>query len=600
MIHAGKSLVAIVCLASTLAVGTAQAQGFVAAGRDANIVNGIPTNLQPTTGALLYVGPDTKNQFLDCSGVLIGCRTVLTSAHCICKTATNAAECLDELNDIDVADLRFFFQHTGFHHIRDVYINPAFVAGKGSDLAVLRLSELVTGVEPARYHQGYPTKIVHGTSALVTGFGNSGDDKLDAAIKRVGAVITDECPLGKGIYEPANICWDYTGVVSQPGDSANLCLMDDGGPLFVDYGNGPEVVGIHTGGGSTCDADSYSYSTNVVRSKEWIEEVGGLDVKRDQCSGLGEVGEPWVQVQGGEGTLPKSEDEKFFSFNIPKETVLLRVTINGDTVRLGDYDMFVGLAQNIPTKFVADCKSRGVGQFGACEFVKPNVSQLNVLVRHVKPNIGRGRSRFQITVTAFQPVPPPDNSPRGPDSLRYSKRAPDLRVLKWIDDSSNETGFELQRRAGTDPLNPFVKRATIKANRTEYLESIPNRSVFTYRIRAFNDFGVSEWSNICVVNLAKLPRPSLLRAPEVTPNLVRLRWKDNSGDESFMEVQRTVSGLSKWKTIKLLPTDAIEYIDRGVQSGENYEYRVRARGYLDECIGHSRYSGVKEVAVPLL
>jgi hypothetical protein len=596
MNHAGRALVAAGLIAALISAAPARADGISApAPGGAAIVNGIPSHLQPTTGALLFVGPYLKNQFIDCSAVVIGCRTALTSAHCLCKTAANYAQCVTQLPDLDVADLRIFLQHSGFHHVREIYVNPTYVAGKGGDLALLRLSEKVEGIEPAVFHDGFPNQIAHGTEAIIAGFGTSGDDKTDAAIKRVGAVTTADCPSGTGVYEPANICWNFTAPVSKPGDESNLCLHDDGGPLFIDFGKGPEVAGIHAGGGNSCDVDSFSYDTNVVRSHEWIRQVGGLDVTRDQCSDLGEVGEPWVKVQGGHGTLPKNDSEMRFAFDIPEDSILLRVTVNGDTEKTGDYDMFVGLDTKVPTGSSFDCKQRGVGQFGACEFKNPDARRVNVLIRHVRPKIGKGKSRFQVTVTSWEVKPPDGDPPRGPDNLRYEKRA-NLRTLLWEDDSDDETGFELQRRPGTSPTASFTTRAMIKANKTSYLENILPTSVFTYRIRAFNIYGPSEWSNLCVVNKKRLPRPTRLRAPEVTDETVLLRWKDKSDGESYMEVQRRRSGAVKWKTIDLLPADTESMLDHHVDSGENYEYRVRARGYLGECIGHSTFTPALEVS----
>jgi len=600
MFHAGRALVATGLLAILTTTGAAQAQGISAPGPEGeSIVNGIPTNLQPTTGALLFTGPDFKNQFLDCSGVLIGCRTVLTAAHCMCESATNYAECIAEVGDHE-CDWRFYFQHSGLHHVRDVYIHPDYVPGVGADLAIVRLSEIVTGVEPARFHQGYPPNILHGTDGIVTGFGSTSDTRLDAGIKRVGSVVTAECAHDDNIAEPANICWNFTAPILKPGDEVNLCLADDGGPLFVDFGNGPEVTGIHAGRDVTCDEDSYSYDTNVRHNADWVKAVGGLDVTRDQCSDLGEVGEPWVLVQGGTGRLPKTQTEKLFSFNIPKETLVLRVTVNGDTEKSGDYDLFVGLDSKVPTRDDNDCQARGTGQFAACAFDEPDATKVNVVIRHVRPDIGRGKSRFQVTVTAFQEVPPYDPPPRGPDNLRYTKRSPGFRTLTWFDDSSNEKGFEIQRRAGTDPVNPFSTRATINvANRQSYIESIPDTSTFTYRVRAFNDFGDSEWSNLCVVNHPRISRPTRLRAEAVTAERVTLRWRDNTTEESAMEVQRRLSGAIKWKTIGVPPANTRDFVDRNVDPGQNYEYRVRARGFLEECIAHSRYSAILEVSTPV-
>src|SRR2546423_5376033 len=113
-----------------------------------------------------------------------------------------------------------------------------------------------------------------------------------------------------------------------------------------------------------------------------------------------------------------------------------------------------------------------------------------------------------------------------------------LRTLTWIDDSSNEKGFELQRRAGSDPLSSFSTRATINANKETFLETIADDKTFTYRIRAFNDFGASEWSNLCVVNQPRMIKPSRLHTEVITASAVSLKWKDNSNGESFMEVQR--------------------------------------------------------------
>jgi hypothetical protein len=599
MFHSARALAAIGLVAAMATSIEASDTGTTAPGPENGeaIVNGIPTNLQPTTGALLFVGPDTKNQFLDCSGVLIGCRTVLTAAHCICPDADNYAECLDAIsNPDDVADLRFFFQHSGIHHVRDIYVDPTYIAGYGGDLALLRLSELVTGIEPQPYHQSAPLRPSHGTPGVIVGFGSTADDRTDAAIKRVGEITTAQCPLDAGPPGAINLCWNFEEPILDPGEDSSLCLKDDGGPLLIDFGNGAEVAGIHSGGGPTCEADTFSYSTDVARSRQWITSVGGPDVSRQQCSDLGEVGEPWVAVFGGTGRLPRSEEEARFSFTIPEDPLLVRVTVNGDTARDGDYDLFVGLGNNLPTKDDNDCESSGVGQFGACEFEEPDTERVNVLIRHVRKNLPRGRSRFQVTVTVWSEIPPhPLLPPRGPDNLRYERRDENFKTFRWFDDSNDEDGFELQRHAGTSPDSLFVTRRIIRKNLENTFDLVPEGEVFTYRIRAFNVAGNSEWSNLCYVNQKRVVRPTRLRATEVFAHRVVLKWRDNSNNESLFELQRRKAGQVNWKSITLIGANQTEHIDRNLEANTDYEYRVRARGHLNECIKHSRFSNRLEV-----
>jgi len=559
-----------------------------------SIVNGIPTNLQPTTGALLFVGPDTKNQFLDCSVVLIGCRTALTAAHCICKDSNNAELCeAREIANLGEEDLRVFFQHSGIHHVRDVFINPEYERGKRGDIAVLRLSEKVTGVEPARANLKDGIAVQHGTEGIIAGFGNSGDDRLDAAIKRVGEVVTDKCPAG--IIEPANICWNFIEPIEAPGSEANVCFKDDGGPLFVDFGSGPVVAGIHAGGSDTCEEFAFAYDTNVFKNHQWIMNVGGVDIGREQCSLLNEVGENNVVVKGASGKLPKSEDEARFVFDIPQDTILLRVTVNGDTEREGDYDLFVGLDE-APTKFDNDCQSRGVGQFGVCEIANPDAEKVSVLIKHVFQGQGRGRSRFQVTVTAFGP-PPDGLLPPAPRQLRYENRSEILRRFMWLDESFNEEGFQIQRSLGRF-TDDFVTRGQVAADKDFFLDSTNPDNIYTYRVRAFNESGFSEWSNDCIVNDPGPTPPNRLRVEEITDNKVVLRWNDRSDDETGFELQRRVAGAKRWRQVAILNADDERHADRSVDGDTAYEYRVRAKGRFVNCIKDSKFSPKLLVSTP--
>ncbi len=55
------------------------------------IVNGTLTGAYPTTGALL-LGASPATATLNCSGVMIGCSTFLTAAHCVCPGTRNGCQ----------------------------------------------------------------------------------------------------------------------------------------------------------------------------------------------------------------------------------------------------------------------------------------------------------------------------------------------------------------------------------------------------------------------------------------------------------------------------------------------------------------------------
>lgn len=587
MDHAKRALVSMALLVGLVVAGEVRADEQCSAAPPVKrIVNGIPTNQQPTTGALLFVGPDTKNQFLECSGVLIGCRTFLTAAHCLCTESDNAADCSRrELADIDPADLRVFLQHAGIFHVRELYISPDYDRGSEADLMLVRLSERVDGIEPARINQTHGRPISPGTSALIAGFGNSGDDRLDAAIKRVGKVQTAACPLAAP--ESANLCWYFVEPVAAKGQDSNVCFKDDGGPLFIDFGSGPEVAGIHSGGGRSCDANAFGYDTAVYRNRAWISAVGGRDVGRNQCSRLGEVGDSFVVVQGDAGMLPRSEDEARFSFKVPEGTELLRVTVNGDTEKTGDYDMYVKL-DGPAGRIDNDCKSAGVGQFGVCELEEPDAETVHVLVRHVRQHLGRGKSRFQVTVTAFLPRPEDGPVPVAPEQLRYQLRSENHRRLTWKDMSKNEDGFEVQRSVDE---GPFSTRALLPADRTFFNDPANPERVFSYRVRAFNEHGPSEWSNLCLVNHTGPTAPAKLRTDDIKVHRVFLRWNDRSDDESGFRIQRREQGDAEWQTVAVRGADNNTYEDQGLDAGTTYEYRVRAQGQANQCVPDSRYTG---------
>ena len=71
-------------------------------------------------------------------------------------------------------------------------------------------------------------------------------------------------------------------------------------------------------------------------------------------------------------------------------------------------------------------------------------------------------------------------------------------VLAWLDESGNELGFEILR---SDNAAEFRVVGMVGANTTRYTDEVGKyiTGAFTYKVRAFNQFGKSEDSNVASV-----------------------------------------------------------------------------------------------------
>jgi hypothetical protein len=91
-----------------------------------------------------------------------------------------------------------------------------------------------------------------------------------------------------------------------------------------------------------------------------------------------------------------------------------------------------------------------------------------------------------------------------PESLSAQAASAAKVNLSWIDTSSNETGFELERRAETE--TSFQKVATIGANGTQWVdEEVLPKTLYQYRVQAFTNEESSDFSAAATVQTPVAP-----------------------------------------------------------------------------------------------
>ncbi|HYK87865.1 MAG TPA: kelch repeat-containing protein [Acidobacteriota bacterium] len=107
-------------------------------------------------------------------------------------------------------------------------------------------------------------------------------------------------------------------------------------------------------------------------------------------------------------------------------------------------------------------------------------------------NPGGDSGYSNVASATTQAAVPPPSAPTGLTAVTQNSSAIQL---AWTDNSTNETGFEVERAAAA--AGPFYQIASLGANVTTFTDSgLVASSTYSYRILAFNSGGNSAYSNV--------------------------------------------------------------------------------------------------------
>jgi hypothetical protein len=377
--------------AAALACLLLPAAAASAAARASKIVNGLATHLYPSVGMLVLSDGSL------CSGVLIGCQTFLTAAHCVCTlngvAAFDGAQCNARPDLLDPARFLVFFQHAGSFRPASVAVHPGYLPNTASDLALLRFSAPIEGLAPTAIDT--LAKPPFGTAGTIAGFGSTQADLPDGGIKRVGAVTTSTCSGPGNAFE---VCWSFQPPAGPPGTNSNTCRGDSGSPLLIAAAPGQAVVAGIASFVNSCLPPGTAVDADVFRDRQWIAEQAGADLANAACGSLPPAGGPQTSILGNL-TLDAAALQRGFDFEVPAGTARIRVSLNGAP---GNEAYLYTRAGGPAGPAHFDCKSEVPAAPGGfplefCEVQSPVPGTWSVLAHNVS---GPG-GPFQTTVTLF-------------------------------------------------------------------------------------------------------------------------------------------------------------------------------------------------------
>ena len=142
---------------------------------------------------------------------------------------------------------------------------------------------------------------------------------------------------------------------------------------------------------------------------------------------------------------------------------------------------------------------------GGVTFVDTSVTLGNTYAYRVAATIATQSSAFSNTATIVVDVPA---APTGFTATNGANQGTGRRVqLNWVDASSNETGFTIER-ATNATFTTGLSSVNVGANLQSYLQSGLTRNTdYYFRIRANNALGSSAWVGAVPSPIRTTPNP---------------------------------------------------------------------------------------------
>jgi titin len=176
-------------------------------------------------------------------------------------------------------------------------------------------------------------------------------------------------------------------------------------------------------------------------------------------------------------------------------------------------------------------------------------------------------------------LPPLNLVPNAPTDLAAVPVSASEIKIDWTDNSTNETGFKVERAKGG---GAFLEITTVGGNVTTYADTgLSANTEYTYRVRAYNGFGNSTYSNsasattLFIIIVLTPAAPTNLTASAVSNSEIKIDWTDKSNNETGFKIERAKGG-GIFTEITSLGANVTTYSDTGLSANTEYTYRVRA------------------------
>jgi len=171
--------------------------------------------------------------------------------------------------------------------------------------------------------------------------------------------------------------------------------------------------------------------------------------------------------------------------------------------------------------------------------------------------------------------------PAAPSALQATVNSFSEITLNWMDNSSDELSFTVER--SLDGLTGWTSAGTAGIDITTFQDTgLSASTTYYHRVTANNSNGSSAFTTVLSLTTSPLPpppaAPSALQATVNSFSEITLTWTDNSTNELSYTVERTSDGIT-WMAIGTTAADIVTLQDTGLSAATQYSYRVFTTGF---------------------
>jgi titin len=192
-----------------------------------------------------------------------------------------------------------------------------------------------------------------------------------------------------------------------------------------------------------------------------------------------------------------------------------------------------------------------------------------------------------------------DNVPASPSALGATAISSSRIDLNWTDNSSNESGFKVERSSSS--TGPFTQIGTSTAASFSDT-SAPTASTSFYRVSAYNTAGTSAPSNTANATTPDVPpaAPASCSAAPASQTQINLQWSDSSSNETSFKIERSSAASGPWTLVTTMGANTTSWANTGLAAGTTWWYRVKASNAAGDSAPSPLASATTQASAPVL